>query len=230
MIGDNFLEVVASRGPGHDNFQEVVPIKDRTATLGPTRSVPYASPDGDDPPEVGRGIAVKARDEGEYREFAAARMGAIRRTAYLLCRDWHAADDLVAIALDKLYRTWPRRAQIANLDAYVRGILARAWIDERRRPWRREHLSDDGELEPDATAVGGADGRVVERMTLDGYLATLGPRRRAVIVLRFYCDLSVEDTAEVLGVSVGTVKSQTARGLETLRALATQPTHPGREP
>ncbi|MET7426911.1 sigma-70 family RNA polymerase sigma factor [Dactylosporangium sp. NPDC005555] len=140
-----------------------------------------------------------------------------RRTAFLLCRDWHLADDLVATVLDKLYRQWHRRDSINSLDAYVGGMLARAVVDEHRRPWRRELLDEDlpepdqPRLDVDAT---------VERMTLDTYLAQLGPRRRAVLVLRFYCDLSVEETAEILGVSIGTVKSQTARGLDTLRVLA----------
>lgn len=142
-------------------------------------------------------------------------MAAWRRTAFLLCRDWHLADDLVATVLDKLFRQWHRRDSIRSLDAYVGGMLARAVVDEHRRPWRRERLEDvpvDGVSE-------GADA-AVERLTLDSYLAQLGPRRRAVLVLRFYCDLSVEETAEILGVSAGTVKSQTSRGLETMRALA----------
>jgi RNA polymerase sigma-70 factor (sigma-E family) len=168
---------------------------------------------------------VKAADEPEYRDFVLARMGTLRRTAYLLCRDWHTADDLVAITLDKLYRRWNRRAHIGNLDLYVRGILTRAWVDELRRPWRRERLTIDAD--PDLTVARGGAGsartdRVVDRHTLDDFLARLGPRQRAVIVLRFYCDLTVAETAEALGISEGTVKSQSARGLDTLRALATQ--------
>jgi RNA polymerase sigma factor (sigma-70 family) len=152
-------------------------------------------------------------------------MATWRRTAFLLCRDWHLADDLVATVLDKLYRQWHRREAIRSLDAYVGGMLARAVVDEHRRPWRRERLEDDDAAFVDAGGTGGTGGAApgidatVERMTLDSYLAQLGPRRRAVLVLRFYCDLSVEETAEILGVSIGTVKSQTARGLETLRAL-----------
>lgn len=148
-------------------------------------------------------------------------MATWRRTAFLLCRDWHLADDLVATVLDKLFRQWHRRDSIRSLDAYVGGMLARAAVDEHRRPWRRERL-EDGDAPPlgdDASPTGGVDA-TVERLTLDTYLAQLGPRRRAVLVLRFYCDLSVEETAEILGVSVGTVKSQTSRGLETMRALA----------
>ncbi|GAB3846295.1 sigma-70 family RNA polymerase sigma factor [Dactylosporangium cerinum] len=155
-------------------------------------------------------------DEAEFRDYAGPRMATWRRTAYLLCRDWHLADDLVATVLDKLFRQWHRREAIRSLDAYVGGMLARAVVDEHRRPWRREHL-DDGDRD---VGVGGGLDAAVERLTLDTYLAQLGPRRRAVLVLRFYCDLSVEETAEILGVSIGTVKSQTARGLETLRALA----------
>jgi RNA polymerase sigma factor (sigma-70 family) len=144
-------------------------------------------------------------------------MATWRRTAFLLCRDWHLADDLVATVLDKLYRQWHRRDAINSLDAYVGGMLARAVVDEHRRPWRREALPGE-DLVPHEPGPG-LD-TTVERMTLDTYLAQLGPRRRAVLVLRYYCDLSVEDTAEILGISTGTVKSQTARGLETLRALA----------
>ncbi len=157
-------------------------------------------------------------DEAEFRDYAGPRMATWRRTAFLLCRDWHLADDLVATVLDKLFRQWHRRDSIRSLDAYVGGMLARAAVDEHRRPWRREQL-EDADAPPLAAPSGGHDA-TVERLTLDTYLAQLGPRRRAVLVLRFYCDLSVEETAEILGVSVGTVKSQTARGLETLRALA----------
>lgn len=163
-----------------------------------------------------RPTGVKTSDEAEFRDYAGPRMAGWRRTAYLLCRDWHLADDVVATVLDKLYRQWHRRDAIRSLDAYVGGMLARAAVDEHRRPWRRELLADDDDSDgpvrhdPDTT---------VERLTLDTYLAQLGPRRRAVLVLRFYCDFSVEETAEILGVSIGTVKSQTARGLETLRAL-----------
>jgi RNA polymerase sigma factor (sigma-70 family) len=169
---------------------------------------------------------VRAADEAEYREFVVARLRQLRRAAYLLCRDWHTADDLVAIAMDKLYRRWPRRADIDNLDAYLRVILARAWVDTQRKPWRREWLADDPDAELAAGVPGGLGARdrtltesaLIDRVDLAERVAALGPRRRAVIVLRYYCDLSVEETAEVLGIAPGTVKSQTARALDTLRA------------
>jgi RNA polymerase sigma-70 factor (sigma-E family) len=158
---------------------------------------------------------VRTTDEDAYREYVAARMERLRRMAYLLCHDWHTADDLVAGALLKLYRGWHRAQRVESLDAYVRQILMRTWLDERRRPWRRESATD---LLPDraAPAVPPTD----ESGVLD-LLRALPPRRRAVLVLRFYCDLSVEETAAALGISEGTVKSQTARAIDALRAVIT---------
>lgn len=152
-------------------------------------------------------------EESGYREYVAGRMEIMRRTAYLLCRDWHTADDLVGIAIAKLYRHWRRVAQAEHLDAYVRRILVRCWLDEKRRPWRRREEPTD-QLPETSVAHGEA---IVERAGLLDLLATLPPRRRAAVVLRVYCDLSVDETAEILGCSTGTVKSQTARGLDTLR-------------
>jgi RNA polymerase sigma-70 factor (sigma-E family) len=159
---------------------------------------------------------LRASDENEYREFVLSRLDRLRRTAYLLCRDWHTADDLVSVTLARLYRHWGRAREAASLDAYVRTILTRAWLDERRRPWRREEPTDTPPERPrDDPPAGGAD-----RSDLAALLTALPPRQRAVIVLRFYCDLSVAETAELLKISEGTVKSQSARGLEILRAAS----------
>lgn len=158
-------------------------------------------------------------DEEEYRQFVAARLESLRRTAYLLCREWHTADDLVAITIGKLYRHWRRVRAADNVDAYARGVLTNAWLDEWRRPWRREEAT--GDL-PDRVDVEFPQAALVERQALLDLLQQLPPRRRAVLVLRFYCDLSVEETAQVLGISSGTVKSQAARGLDTMRALAVE--------
>ena len=161
---------------------------------------------------------MKRSEEAAYREYVTARMDGLRRTAYLLCRDWHTADDLVSITIGKLYRHWARVSRAENVDAYARGVLTHAWLDERRRPWRRE---DPAAALPDGAAAGrSAEGRLADREALLDLLASLGARQRAVVVLRYYCDLSVEQTAEILGISTGTVKSQAARGLETLRSLA----------
>lgn len=151
-------------------------------------------------------------DTSGYRDYVTARLDGLRRTAFLLCGDWHTADDLVSTALIKLLRHWQRVAAMDQPDAYVRRMLLRAWLDERRRPWRRER----------ATAVlPSTEASTVdhtERLAILALLAELPPRRRAVLVLRYFCDLSVEETAQALGCTTGTVKSQTARALQALRA------------
>ena len=161
---------------------------------------------------------MKRSDENAYREYVIGRMEVMRRTAYLLCKDWHTADDLVSITISKLYRHWPRVGRMPGIDAYVRKALLRTWLDEKRRPWhRREQVTE--ELPELSTTTEYA---VVSRAQLLDLLDGLPPRRRAAVVLRLYLDLSVEETAEILGCSVGTVKSQTARGLDTLRTRAAQ--------
>jgi RNA polymerase sigma-70 factor (sigma-E family) len=162
--------------------------------------------------------SVKKSEEDDFRAFVGARMDRWRRAAYLLCRNWHTADDLVSIVVGKLYRHWRKVTTADNPDAYAQRVLTMSWLDERRRPWRRERPVDDppetGWTQPN---------RVDDRAQLMDLLARLAPRQRAVVVLRFYLDHSVEETAELLGVSAGTVKSQSARGLETLRTLAYSP-------
>ncbi len=158
---------------------------------------------------------MKRSEETAYREYVTSRMNVMRRVAYLLCRDWHTADDLVSVTLGKLYRHWTRVAPSPGVDAYVRRILLRVWLDEKRRPWRREEPTDQL---PERESF--EEFRVVDREHLLDLLDGLPPRRRAAVVLRLYCDLSVEETAEILGCTAGTVKSQTARGLDTLRSRA----------
>jgi RNA polymerase sigma-70 factor (sigma-E family) len=160
---------------------------------------------------------VRRSEEAQYRDFVVARLDRLRRTAYLLCRNWHTADDLVSITLTKLYRNWRRANEAANLDAYVRGILANAWVDESRRSWRREDSTADL---PEIRLPSPSSDALSDRTALAKLLTELPGRQRAVIVLRFYCDMSVAETADLLGVSEGTVKSQSARGLELLRAAA----------
>lgn len=158
---------------------------------------------------------MKRADEVAYREYVTARMDSMRRVAYLLCRDWHTADDLVSITITKLYRHFPRVKDDERLEGYVRRIMLRTWLDERRRPWRREQpLAEMPEL-GETTRYG-----VVDRAPLLELLEHLPPRQRAAVVLRLYCDLSVADTADILGCTTGTVKSQTARGLDALRLRA----------
>lgn len=158
---------------------------------------------------------MRLQDEEKYRDYVTARMDSLRRWAYLVCHDWHAADDLVAVTLGKLYRSWARAQTTDALDAYVRTIMLRAWLDEKRRPWHREHPTG---TVPDSAAEAEPD--VLNRMSLLQLLAELTPRRRAAVVLRFYFDHSVDETAEILGCSPSTVRSLTARGLEAVRMRA----------
>lgn len=151
-----------------------------------------------------------------FRSYVMGRIGGWRRAAYLLCRDWHGADDLVSVTLGKLYRHWRKVSRADNPDAYSQRVLVRAWMDEFGRPSRREQayadLPEMAVPEPKA---------VIDRDELARWLAGLGARQRAVIVMRFYLGYSVEETAAALEISEGTVKSQSARGLNILRKLAT---------
>ncbi|MGH3937847.1 MAG: SigE family RNA polymerase sigma factor [Pseudonocardiaceae bacterium] len=160
------------------------------------------------------------REEQEFTTYFAARHEAVRRTAYLICGDWHRADDLAQTAFVTLHRRWRKIRNRGALDAYLRRTLLRAAIDESRRPWRRERFV--GEL-PERCAsqtqrdtIGDA---VTIRSTLVGGLQQVPPRQRAVLVLRFLEGQSVADVASALGCTEGTVKSQTARGLATLRVV-----------
>lgn len=155
--------------------------------------------------------------DAAFAEYFAARSEAMRGTAYLLCGDWHRAEDLVQATFTKLYLAWRRVDRHEALDAYTRRTLVRTYISELRRGWfRRERV---GEPTVEAPAVGG--GSAEDRLVLLAALARVPPRQRAVLVLRYWEDLSVEDTARALGCSEGTVKSQAARGLQTLRGLIT---------
>jgi RNA polymerase sigma-70 factor (sigma-E family) len=156
-------------------------------------------------------------DETSFRQFAATRLAPLRRTAYLLCGDWHQADDLVQTALVKLYVAWPRLHGHAQLDGYTRRIVVRCYLDERRRPWRREQSTENVTDRP-AAAVDYDD-----RLDLRDALAQLTKRQRATVLLRFWADASVAETADALGCSEGTVKSQTARALAVLRANLSDP-------
>jgi RNA polymerase sigma-70 factor (sigma-E family) len=160
---------------------------------------------------------VRRSDEDDYRDYVTARLGALRRTAYLICHDWHLADDLVSITLGKLYRSWGRARQVERLDAYVHRILVNVWQDELRKAARRG--TADG-LDHQRPAPDGPD--VVERLSQLELLRRLPPRQRAAVVLRFYDDLSIADTAAALGCTEGTIKSLSSRGLRTLRGLADQ--------
>src|SRR5262245_12840833 len=159
----------------------------------------------------------RAEQEDDFGAFVASRRQQLRNTAYLLCGDWHLAEDLVQTAFTKLYLAWHRVDRHEVLDQYVRRVLVRTYLDERRRPWRREHATEPDSRLLDAGAHHDPDPS--DPRVLRNALAQLSERHRAVLVLRFWADQSVEQVAATLGCSVGTVKSQTSRGLAQLRAI-----------
>lgn len=149
--------------------------------------------------------------DGEFSAYFAARVHALRNTAHLLCGDWHRAEDITQLAMLRLYVVWPRLARRDALDAYARRVVVRTFLAENRR-WRREQLTD---APPDTATT--TDGDSAERLLLIRALAVVPPKQRAVLVLRYWNDLSVDEVAATLRCSVGNVKSQAARGLATLR-------------
>lgn len=158
------------------------------------------------------------RHDDEFEGFVRGRRGHLVRTATVLTAgDAYLAEDLVQGTLVRLYLAWGK-ARSGNLEAYARRVLVNAFIDHRRRPFvRRERAV---ESLPDIAASSDTE---LGDTRLIGALATLPARMRAAVVLRHVEDLSVEDVAEALGCSTGTVKSQTARGLAKLReALESQ--------
>jgi RNA polymerase sigma-70 factor (sigma-E family) len=166
---------------------------------------------------------MRMRDrDAAFTEYFAARSGAMRGTAFLLCGDWHRAEDLVQVAFTKLYLHWNRVMRHESLDPYVRQMLVRTYIDDGRKArWRREQPQaavHDPIARPDAAE---------DRVMLVRALAGVPPRQRAVLVLRYWEDLTVEETAAALRCSPGTVKSQASRGLATLRTLISHPVAKG---
>jgi len=145
--------------------------------------------------------------EREFTEFFAARAPALRRTAYVVVRDWHVAEDLTQQALAKLYVAWPRVREDTRM-AYARRVV----VNECLSHLRRHRPETPTETLPDR-AVDAPD----PGTDLGETLASLPPRQRAIIALRFLDDLSVTEVGRLLGIADGTVKSQTNRALETLR-------------
>jgi RNA polymerase sigma-70 factor (sigma-E family) len=152
--------------------------------------------------------------EQEYVEYVTARVPALRRLAYVLSGDGHRADDLVQQTITTLYLKWHRARAADNLDAYVRTMLVRTFVDERRLAWSRVRLFGETP-EPAPVEESGAE----ERQVLRAALRRVPRRQRTVLVLRFFYDLPVEEVAATMGCSAGTVKSQTSRGLTALRSL-----------
>jgi RNA polymerase sigma-70 factor (sigma-E family) len=154
------------------------------------------------------------RIDDEFVTYVRDRLPHLRRAAYLLAGDWTRGDDVLQRALTDAYTRWASVRRADNIDAYLRTVLVHRWIDEQRRGWASR-----------VRLVGAVPDRPEQSRDLDAgvdlrtALSRLPPRQRAVLVLRFLCDMSVEETATTLRCSPGTVKSQTSAALATMRRL-----------
>lgn len=143
-----------------------------------------------------------------------ARTG-LRTSAFLLCGDWYLADDLVQETLTRVFGVWGRVSGSGDPGPYARKVLVNLYLDHGRRPSRREVPTDD--LPESSVEQGNAvDG---DRDRLTAALRQVPKGQRAVLVLRYWDDQSIEQTARALGTTAGNVRSQASRGLEKLRAL-----------
>lgn len=161
---------------------------------------------------------MRAETEQDYVEFVTHHANSLCRTAYLLCGDWRRAEDATQEALIRLYRVWGRIQRKGAVGAYARKVVVSTTLDALRRKSSQEVVGGDEYFANEAEAD--ALGTIENRMVITKALAELPPRQRACVVLRYFDELSVEETAIALDCRPGTVKSQTMRALEKLR------THP----
>ena len=150
--------------------------------------------------------------DAEFTHYFDRCADSMRFTAFLLCGNHHEAEDLVQSAFLKFYLAGPRMARRDGLGGYLRQIVVRTFLAERRRVrWKREALTD---VLPDVPATGALS---EDRLVVWRALGAVPAKQRATLVLRYWHDLGVEETAAASGCSVGTVKSNTSRGLKVLR-------------
>jgi RNA polymerase sigma-70 factor (sigma-E family) len=168
-------------------------------------------------------VEPRSDHEREFVEFVAGRQAALLRFAYLVCGHRQTAEDVVQTALVKTYLVWGRLRDRGALDGYVRRAIVNEHISLLRRPWKRRERASEGLSTP--VPENGAETAAVEdrldhetRTVLFDLVRELPPRQRAAVVLRYYEGFTEPETAAVLGCSVGTVKSQTSRALQTLRS------------
>ena len=160
-------------------------------------------------------------DEEGFRHWLSVRGTQLRRKAYLMSGDWHAADDICQDVFIQLYSKWAKVVKGGNVDGYANRVLVGCYVDTTRRPWRRERVTDtppdfsDPSADDAINPVDGAD------EPLQRALASLPANQRSVVVLRFTDDLTVEEIAHELGIPAGTVKSRLSRGIESLRTALT---------
>jgi RNA polymerase sigma-70 factor (sigma-E family) len=149
----------------------------------------------------------------EFVRFAEAVAPRLRRTAFLLCGDWHTAEDLAQTTLAKVFASWARIRHEDAVSAYAMRTLLNSYLAESRKKRLGELLTTalpERPVDPPSPEL---------RMAVLAALATLPPRARAVVILRYWADQSVDQTAALLGCTPGNVKSQSARALDKLRLL-----------
>lgn len=162
-------------------------------------------------------MRLSAAQQRDFDDYVRGRSNALLRTAHLLTGDRSDAEDLLQLALERLVRHWRRLD--AQPDAYVRRTLVNLATDRWRMRSRRPQ-QDRGELLDGHAVVADAHGQVEQRLDLVRALSTLTARQRAVLVLRYFDDLSEADTARAMNCSIGTVKSTASRALTLLREQA----------
>jgi RNA polymerase sigma-70 factor (sigma-E family) len=158
--------------------------------------------------------ARRRAQQAEFTAFVEATAPRLRRTAFLMCRDWHLAQDLTQITFAKMYASWGRLRDNANLQAYSRRVLMNAVFDLKKRRSGSEIVLAEPP-EPDKSA----DDAPELHVALMRALATLPVRDQAIVALRHWEDQSVETVAEILGISTSVVKTQNARSLTRLRSV-----------
>lgn len=156
---------------------------------------------------------MKAADEAEFRSYMTARWSALLRTAYLLTGDRYLAEDLAQTALEKTAVAWSRVRRADDVDAYVRRILVNAHLSV----FRRRRIAESVRAAPIDVPTSDSAQQIALRDELLKALATLPKRQCAVVVLRYWEDLSEAQTAAIMGCSVGTVRSQSYKALAKLR-------------
>ncbi|WP_240037578.1 SigE family RNA polymerase sigma factor [Glycomyces paridis] len=166
----------------------------------------------------------REQQEAEFRAFATAQRDSLRRYAFLLCGDWFEADDIVQKSLTKLFAAWGR-VEPGGASAYVRKIVTNVYLSHRRLAWvRRERAA----AELPVQALDRPQAAVDARIEMVEALNRIPARQRATLVLRYWEQLSVDETATAMGCSAGTVKSQSAKGLRRLKELLTESAVPVR--
>ena len=176
-------------------------------------------------PHTGAMRSRTAAKDAEFTDYLAARQPSLLRTAYLLTGDRHQAEDVLQTSLAKLYLAWDKVRDRSSVDAYVRRIMVNENNSLWRRGWKKREYATEVMPEPTPHVDEYDEGRSA---ALWDVVRSLPPKARAVVVLRYYEQLSEAETADALGISVGTVKSQCSRAIAALRERVPAELHPGR--